>query len=637
MLGAATALGFNATAAGTDITVASQNTVQCVIYPGICEIDINGDGILDLIYSGLVRDKNTAGRTVNGNKIENNTFQMVWNSNTNSYDITEFPYYFGNKPYFAVADWNGDGKPDFYVTGEASMALHDVEFGMFLNNGDGTFERGQITVFDESGAEITPFDPRTVDVADFNSDGLLDMVVTGWKNDASEHRHNYNMVLINLGDMKFKATNTELLKSGNNTYELALNSLVATDLNNDGYADFLTQGNVDNADAADKPVKNGKTLGRTFVAALNVGAAGMTEGVPVLYNLDLANGVSHHFGHGGIEVCDFNNDGVPDILVGGESPNDARGDGQWGYFWQLLHGNITADGVTYTDVTGSQMFNGKAINPLNDAKPIRAIDYNGNGLYDLFMPGWSDGMLDGTANTQAGWFFPNNSGTFDSYVRVPGASEQAVFFTEDGVSGARNYGFLGQSWDSNYFDDASEFIKGRMMMMSRNPFGVAERPDTPASVKASVNDKQVTLEWEPAESSQNNVTYDYYIKNTDTGKFYRGITATVGGENDGVRNTIAQGRAFMARKLTLNNIPVGNYEVGVQTVNAALQGSPFKTGTFAVLDSSVGVNEVVNSAVRDVEFYDIAGRRLNEAPVKGIVIRKNIHENGSVSVVKEIF
>ena len=637
MLGAVIAFGFNATAADTDITVASQNTVQCVIYPGICEIDINGDGILDLIYSGAVRDENTAGRTINGSKIGNNTFQMVWNASTNSYDITEFPYYLGNKPYFAVADWNGDGKPDFYVTGEDSMALHNVEFGMFLNNGDGTFERSQITVVDESGAEITPFDPRTVDVADFNSDGLLDMVVTGWKADANKNRHNYNMVLINLGDMKFKATNTELLKSGNNTYELALNSLVATDLNNDGYADFLTQGNVDNADAADKPVKNGKTLGRTFVAALNVGASGMNEGVPVLYNLDLANGVSHHFGHGGMEVCDFNNDGVPDILVGGESPNDARGDNNWGYFWQLLHGNITAEGVTYIDVTDSQMFNGKDIRPLNDSKPIRAIDYNGNGMYDIFMPGWCTTMLDGEENTQAGWFFPNNSGTFDSYVRVPGASEQAVFFTEDGVSGARNYGFLGQSWDSKYFVDGSEFITGRMMMMSKNPYGVGTRPESPASVTASVNNKEVALEWTPAETSQNNVTYDYYIKNTDTGKYYRGVTATVGGENDGVRNTIAQGRAFMAKKLTLNNMPVGKYEVGVQTVNAAMQGSPFKTAEFQVLDSSVGVNGVAGGAVMAVEYYDVAGCRIYGTPMKGIVIRKNIHENGSVSVVKEIF
>lgn len=640
ILGAAAALGFNASAA--DFTVGSQNTTQCVIYPGICEIDINGDGILDLIYSGEVRDAGIAGRIIedaegNETQIGNNTFQMVWNPTTNSYDISEFPYYFANKAYFAVADWNGDGKPDFYATGEASMGLHNVEFGMFLNNGDGTFTRTQITVVDESGSEITPFDPRTVDVADFNSDGLLDMVVTGWKADASDVRHNYNMVLINQGDMKFKATNADLLLYGNNPYELALNLLVATDLNNDGYADFLTQGNIDNADEADKPVKNGKVMGRTFVASLNLGIDGLNDGVPTLYDLGLADGVAHHYGHGGFEVCDFNNDGVPDILVGGESPNDARGDGQWEYFWQLLNGKITSDGVAYTDVTGNQIFNGKDIRPLNDAKPIRAIDYNGDGQYDLFMPGWCTGMLDGTENTQAGWFFPNNNGAFDSYVRVPGASELGVFFTEDGVMGARNYGFLGQSWDSNYFDDESDVIKGRMMMMSRNPFGVPVRPEAPASVNAVVNEHEVTLEWTPAASSQKNVTFDYYIKNTATGKFYRGITATVGGENDGVRNTIAQGRAFMARKVTLNNIPAGNYEWGAQTVDAAMNGSKFRTGSFTVGGSGVSGVTGDNSPVVAVEYYDIAGRRLNEVPVKGIIIKKNIRENGSVSVVKEIF
>ena len=222
-------------------------------------------------------------------------------------------------------------------------------------------------------------------------------------------------------------------------------------------------------------------------------------------------------------------------------------------------------------------------------------------------------------------------------MRVPGASELGVFFTEDGVSGARNYGFLGQSWDSKYFDDESDIIKGRMMMMSKNPFGVLARPDAPASLNATVNGNEVTLEWTPAASSKNNVTYDYYIKNINTGKYYRGITATVGGENDGVRNTIAQGRAFMAKKLTLNNIPSGKYEVGVQTVDATLNGSKFKTGNFTVGDTGVSVVNVDNSPVVAVEYYDIAGRRLNEVPVQGIVIKKNIRENGSVSIVKEIY
>lgn len=639
LLGAAAICCANA----ADHTVSRQILDQAVIYPGLAEIDINGDGILDLIYTGEVRDAAIGGRVIEdaeGNETQSgsNTFQMIWNPATQSYDISEFPYYFANKAYFAVADWNGDGLTDFYATGEASMALHGVEFGMFINNGDGTFTRKQITVVDENGDVITPFDPRTVDVADFNSDGRLDMVVTGWK-DGGEGigRVSYNMVLINQGDDKFVATNRELLMYGENPYELALNLTLATDLNNDGYADFLTQGNIDNANDADKPVKNGKAMGRTFVAALNLGADGLTDGLPVLYDLGLADGVSHHYGHGGFEVCDFNNDGVPDIFVGGESPDDVYPGGDYRYNWQLLSGRITNDGVTYTDVTGSQVFNGKDIRPLNDAKPFRAIDYNGNGLYDLLIPGWCTTMLDGSDNTQAGWFFANNNGSFPEFERIPGGSEGSVFFTEDGVSGARNYGLLAQAWDNKYFDDETDIKTGRMMIFSKNPYEKAARPSAPAAATATVDGYDVNLTWTAPADAQANVTYDYYIKDLGTGKYYRGVTAFVGGDKDGVRTTIAQGRAFMAKNLNLVNLPDGDYEWGVQTVNAACVGSTFAKGNnFRIGEgsgASVG-NIVNNSPVVATEYYDMMGRKLQAAPANGVVIEKAIRLDGSSTVSK---
>lgn len=636
LLGAAAVISANA--ADPAWTIGSQMIKKAAIYAGVCEIDLNGDGILDVIYSGEVREQND-GRMIEdaeGNEVQSNcnTYQMVWNAATGQYDISEFPYYFAAKPYFAVADWNGDGLTDFYAAGEASEVLHYAQFGLYLNNGDGTFTRNKITVVDETGTPLDYFDPRTVDVADYNSDGLLDMVVTGWKDGGNGiGRRNFNMVLINQGDNKFMATNTELLMYGANGYELALNLTLAADLNNDGYADFLTQGNIDNADESDKPVKNGKVMGRTFVAALNLGADGVDNGVPVLYDLGLADGVSHHFGHGGFEVCDFNNDGVPDIFVGGESPDDASNG--WAYFWQLLQGRLTSDGVTYTDVTG-QAFSNKDIRPLQESKPFRAIDYNGNGLYDIILPGWCETMLDGTGNTQAGWFFPNQNGSFPSYVRVPGASECSVFFTEDGVSGARNYAFCGQSWDASYYNDESDIITGRMLIFSKNPYQMTARPDAPAALNAAVDGYDVTLSWNAAASAQPNVTYDYYIKDLGTGKYYRGVTAFVGGDKDGVRTTIAQGRAFMAKKLSLVGLPDGDYEWGVQTVDAAYKGSKFAKGeNFRIGKGSTSVaNAINNSPVVAKEYYDMMGRKLQAAPAAGVVIEKAIRLDGTSTVSK---
>ena len=632
------ACAFGASAA---TTVTSQNLDKSLIYAGLVEIDINGDGILDMIYSGELRDA-TSGRVVedsegNESQINFNTFQMVWNASTQSYDITEFPYYFGNKPYFAVTDFNGDGLTDFFAAGEASMGESTAEFGMFINKGNGTFGRQAITVVDMDGNVIDPFDPKCVDWGDFNSDGLPDLVVSGWKNDANHERHNYNYVLINQGDNKFLATNNEILIYGENGYEFGLNLLMATDLNNDGYADFLVQGNIDNAEDSDKPLKNGTPMGRTFVAALNLGAE--TDGETVLYDLGLAEMPAHHYGHGGFEVADFNNDGVPDIFVGGESPNDVKPGGNFEYNWQLLTGRITNDGVSYTDVTNSQAFYNKDIRPLNDAKPFRVIDYTGNGQYDLILPGWCTGMLDGTGNTQAGWLFANTNGSFPSYERIPGSSECAVFFTENGVSGVRNYGFLGQSWDNLYFDDDTDIKTGRMLLFTTNPNTKAARPEAPTALAATVDGTDVTLEWSAASSSLANVTYEYYIKDVNTGKFYHGVPAFVGGDKDGVRTTLAQGRAFMAKKLTLVNIPDGTYEWGVQTVNAGLEGSVFAKGqNFVVGNGGAGIGNINSNAAAVVatEYFDLMGRQLTTAPESGIVIKKEIREDGSNTVTKVI-
>lgn len=625
-----------AASASAAITVDRQELTHSLIYPGICEIDINGDGILDMIYSGELRD-NTQGRIVedaegNESQINFNTFQMVWNGS--SYDISEFPYYFGNKPYFAVTDWNGDGLTDFIAAGEASQGQSTAVFGLFVNKGDGTFEHQPLKVLDADGTLYDIYDPKCVDWADYNSDGRPDLVVSGWKNDAEGERHNYNAVLLNNGDGTFTETNTEVLIYGSNGYEFGLNLLTAADLNNDGYADFLVQGNVDNADEADKPVKNGLTIGRTFVAALNLGAE--TEGETILYDLGLADSPAHHYGHGGFEVADFNNDGVPDIFVGGESPRDVYPDGNFAYNWQLLAGRITNDGVSYTDITGSQIFNGKDIRPLNDSKPIRAIDYNGNGQYDLFVPGWTVGCLDGTENTQAGWFFPNTNGAFTEYERVPGCSEGGVFFTENGVSGARHYGFLGQSWDAKYFDDETDIVKGRMMVFTVNPYTKAARPDAPTALAVNVDGTSVTLSWEAAASSQKNVTYEYYIKD-NSGKYYHGVPAFVGGDKDGVRTTLAQGRAFQNTTLTLVNVPDGDYEWGVQTVNAGLEGSVFAKGGNFRVGAGSGVSASVSKATPvSSEYFDLQGRRLNGAPESGVVVKKTTMSDGTSTVAKVV-
>ena len=73
----------------------------------------------------------------------------------------------------AVADVNGDGKPDLLVVNQcstSSCANSNGVVGVLLGNGDGTFQ----THFDVG----THTSPDAVAIGDFNGDGKLDVAAT---------------------------------------------------------------------------------------------------------------------------------------------------------------------------------------------------------------------------------------------------------------------------------------------------------------------------------------------------------------------------------------------------------------------------------------------------------------------------
>ena len=452
--------------------------------------------------------------------------------------------------------------------------------------------------------------------ADFNNDGLIDIVSCGWWLGANSETA-MTGVLINQGDGTYKVTNRFLIgvEEEEYSYPMALCTIKAFDLNNDGYADFMVQGNVD-GDGLKPETAGGRTVGRTFMAFLNLGAEGPGE----FYDLGLAQGVSHTFGNGNFNVVDFNNDGTPDIFVTGESPDDAVSG--WAYFGQLLLGKVTKSGdgneVSYTE--NSQFAaNHKDVRPLNSSNNgTRAIDYNADGYYDLFLLGWTEQMLDGTGNTQSGWLLPGSANGLTSYQRIPGASEQGIFFLDYGVEGALNYTFTGYHGDATYFDGTT-FPGGRSMVFTKNPWAVSARPDAPTAPKAEVDGYDVKLSWTPASTSMKNVTYEYYLKEKTTGRIYNASTSFVGGEKDGVRKVLREGNAYMNTEISLT-LPDGTYEWGVQTVNAALRGSTFAKGQDLVVGSGqFNSISTVSTAVAEQAVYTLDGKRVAE-PQKGVNI-----------------
>lgn len=621
------ALGMSA----QSITISKVDEGLANDYAAGCEIDIDNDGIKELVIGGSPNwpAEGSIGQVIydaDGNEVKmESRCSWIIKFNGTDYEATQLSQegVIGIRSHVIPADFNGDGNVDIYI---ASGGDANTLNGIFLNDGNGSFvkddtfkvlnEDGEPIVDEETGTQLRWL-PRAIDVADFNNDGLVDIVSCGWWLGANSETA-MNGVLINQGDGTYKVTNRFLIgiEDEEYAYPMALCTIKAFDLNNDGYADFMVQGNVD-GEGAKPETKNGVSVGRTFMAFLNIGADGPGE----FYDLGLAQGVSHTFGNGNFNVVDFNNDGTPDIFVTGESPDDARGGGQWEYYPQLLIGKITksADGneVSYTD--NSQFpASHKDIRPLNSSNNgTRAIDYNGDGLYDLFYLGWSTQMLDNSDWTQVGWFFPGSANGLTSYQRIPGASEQGVFFLDYGVEGDLNYTFTGYHGDGNYFGDATGFASGRSMVFTKNPWTVAGRPEAPTAPKAEVDDHTVTLSWTAPAAEKKNVTYEYFLKKD--GKVYNACTSFIGGDKDGVRKVLREGNAYMNTSITLN-LADGDYEWGVQTINAAEKGSVFAKGETFRVGAGSGIFEKKAAEAVEVARYNAAGQAI--AAQKGLNIVK---------------
>src|SRR5262249_31915145 len=157
----------------------------------------------------------------------------------------------------AVADFNGDGKPDIVVA-NSGVAMSGDRVGVLLNNGNGTFGTQIYTV---GGS------PTAVAIGDFNRDGKLDIVTANANGTVS--------VLLNNGNGAFGATQNYAVGG-------PAKSVAVGDCNHDGFLDVVTTGAE-----VDLLLNNGNGA---FGAYQKVGPAGSS-----------------------VVAADFNGDGFPDL------------------------------------------------------------------------------------------------------------------------------------------------------------------------------------------------------------------------------------------------------------------------------------------------------------------------------------
>ena len=171
--------------------------------------DINGDGNLDVIFNG--NSNSDAGK---GIALNDGTGIFT----RSPLDVT------GATISCGFADFNNDGLLDYYVIGNGTANMGTI----FYQNIDGTFTKDQ-----SSFTSIDNLIDPDVTTLDFNNDGYIDMFICAYDDTAKSR---FSAILINDGFGKFSViAQPNLIRKG-------YGSSVWGDVDGDGWLDLLLNG-----------------------------------------------------------------------------------------------------------------------------------------------------------------------------------------------------------------------------------------------------------------------------------------------------------------------------------------------------------------------------------------------------------
>jgi len=302
--------------------------------------DVNGDGKLDLIVVNLFGAGNGDGLVgvLLGNG--DGTFQPVVTYDAGGSFAPGNLFCMASPscqlPLLAVADVNGDGKPDIVVASLGGGTNGKGLVGILLGNGDGTFR--PVVTYDSNGLGTS-----AVAVADVNGDGKVDLLVA-------------NQCNLTCPDLSPDGSLSVLLGNGDGTFQPAVTydagngtttDLAVGDMNGDGKLDVLVIDGCTVFSLLCEPASsvgillgNGDGTFQPLSALLRTGGALASSGTLADVNGDgkldalVANGfaavflgkgdgtlqpptqfLSEYGGSGGLAIGDVNQDGKLDIVM----------------------------------------------------------------------------------------------------------------------------------------------------------------------------------------------------------------------------------------------------------------------------------------------------------------------------------
>ena len=354
-------------------SLVENDTLNYFTYPylymggGVSTGDINNDGLVDLFFTG--------------NMVKNKLY--LNKGNLNFSDITQASGLEGDTRWYTgttMADVNGDGLLDIYcsVAGQSGNKKNQL----FINKGDNTFK--------EMAAEFGLNDAgNSVDATffDFDNDGDLDVYVANYPITPFEYNSfNYKMRMDRVTDVEtdnlYRNDNGHFTKitetSGVKLYSLSL-SVTASDINQDGWIDLYVSNDFGTPDCLYINQKDGT------------------------FKDEIKNATAHTSFYGmGVDIADFNNDGLLDIVqMDMDAASNRRSKANMASMNPELFANIERVGFQYQYMQNTLQLNTgymeNGVPKLKDISRLAGIsstdwswaplmaDFDNDGFKDLFV------------------------------------------------------------------------------------------------------------------------------------------------------------------------------------------------------------------------------------------------------------
>lgn len=454
-------------------------------------------------------------------------------------------------------DYNNDGLLDILISGQGGSG--NISW-IYKNNGDNTFTY-------QSQISITGVNSSSVDWADYDNDGFIDFIITGFIGNAEIsriYRNNGNETFTEKTDIDIVSVRAGCVRWG--------------DYNNDGKQDFIITGD----DAPDEY----SSTGNITKIYRNYGNNSFTNQTDIVLAKVYVSSIAWG---------DYDNDNDLDLLLTGENPPN----GPVSKIYRNEENNVFQEQTSISLIGVSE-------------SAVAWGDYDSDGDLDILISGFNGSSAttkiyrnngDNTFTAQNGialtgiksgavsWGDFDNDGDLDILLNgSDGANHVTKIFRNEGSNMFAEYTVVtltgisqGSSQWGDYDGDGDLDIlltgqsdSGPVSKIYRNESALHNvAPSVPTNQNASVSGNNVTIRWNPAtdnETPQQSITYNIRVGTSS------GAMDIVSPHVHNTQLTVpGMGNAQLGNSFVLKNLEIGIYYWSVQAVDNGYLGSAWST------------------------------------------------------------